>query len=293
MKKIFAILSCLFLAINVFAGGAVQVDTNTFLVTWPTNLWTANGISQTSTVVGLTTRVATLESLQITDSNALVTATNVTRTVSDRVTILETNTATKAQGIAATNAQARVAVLEASSTYTNAIPYTNGTVYATAYVGSGVGLTGVISAVTGGVNSITMGGSNFVGDLTIIGTGLTYTGPGTATVYRVDYMTRNIALSTNIYEMTMDGPRDEEMTITNIFSKSDAYQCTFDVVSAPMGSTWRADQTTLISGVIASDTGTTTKCHLVIPTNTEWGVKMTDFDPRTTQLRVRYKTVFE
>jgi len=308
MKKLFALL--MLMPSLVFAGGSVQVDTNTFLVTWPTNFFNINGVVATGTVTALDTRVGVLETKAVAQSNTVTTATNDLQILTTNFNAKITNTATFAQGIIATNNAARISVLELSSSYTNQIPYTNGsiyvtgslysagsayvtgTVYAASFVGSGVGLTGVISAVTGGVNSVTAGGSNFTGNIVLNGTGFGYGGPGTITVTRVDYMCRNIALATNIYEQSLEGPRDEEMTIVKIFAKADAYQATFNLISYPTNSPWRANITTNIANIVAIDTGIIVTNNIVIPAGYEWGTQIVDFDPRSTQVRITYKVQF-
>jgi hypothetical protein len=112
-------------------------------------------------------------------------------------------------------------------------------------------------------------------------------------VTRIEYITKNVAVATNIYEQTLEGPREEAMTITKIFAKADAYQGTFNVISYPTNVAWRADITTNIVGIVALPTGTWVSTNVVIPVGYEWGTQVTDYDPRTTQLRVMYRVTYQ
>jgi len=291
MKKLLAILSSLIIPLVGVAADSVMVDTNG-LVQFPVHFFTINGVSTTNTTTGLDARITVLESQLPVTSNDLSgridAATNDIATLNGEMT----NTASLAMGIAGTNALAIATTLANSPTYTNAIPYTNGTVYA-AFVGNGSGLTGIISSVTGGVNSVTAGGSNFTGNIVLNGTGFGYGGPGTITVTRIEYITKDIALSTNVYEQSLEGPRDENATITKIFAKSDAYNATFNVISYPTNTAWRDNITTNLAGIVAVPTGIWVTNQILIQAGYEWGTQVSDYDPRTTQIRVMYKVTYQ
>lgn len=170
-----------------------------------------------------------------------------------------------------------------------------GTITATNFVGNGAGLTGIVSAVTAGVNQITVaatnasGWTNLIGNITFAGVGITNTVGNTVTVYHVEYISKQIALSSNVFEYTMEGPRGESFTLDQIFSKADAYNATFDFVTCASNSAWRGAITTNIAAITAASNGTWTITNLAVTAGQEWGIKVTDFDSRATQIRVQYK----
>jgi hypothetical protein len=305
MKKLLLLLAlCPMLSM---AAGTVMVNTNTGVVTYPTNFWTANGISLTGTVAGVEVRVATLESL----TNGTYATAAQYSSVSGKVSVIEgytngyasTTALTAVSNIAVASATAtnlssisnRVVVLE---TYT--APYTNGTVYATngasisgtvtatAFVGSGAGLTGVTATSTNVVSSITAGASNFTGGIVLSGTRVAPDGLNTVKVSNVEYICRQIVPTTATYEYIWEGPRAEAITISSIWSKVDQYDCTFTIVSQNKTNAWRS-ATSLVAGVIALPTGTTTTTNLTIAAGDVWGIYITDYDTRTYNMVLQYK----
>jgi len=287
MKKIIAILSSLLIPAMAFAASSVMVNDTNATLSWPTNFFSANGVQTTNAIGPLTTRVTNLEARVGTNDAAIIVATNDIHTVTTNVAVLSTNTATKAQGVAATNAQARVAVLEASSVYTNAIPYTSGVVYATSYVGNGGGLTNVSASATGVVSSIIVGSDTNTGALTFTGTGIATNGTGVIKFDHVEYIGKQIVVASNIYEMTVDGPRVENFTLDSVFAKCDAYTVNFTFVTIASNATWRVttDQFT----AVATTNGTAISTNLSVTAGNEWGVRIDDYDPRATQMRITYR----
>ena len=292
MKKIMILLPSMLLASRVFGAQTVTCNTNGVLQ-WPTNFCIANGISSTGSVATLQSEVTVLQVQTVSLSNQLVSSTGATASVSARVSILETNTATAVQGIAATNALTQVTNLAASAVTQSAGSITlTGTVTAAHFAGNGAGLTGVVSAVTGGVNQISVAGSNLTGNITLAGTGLVNSGGNTVTVQRVAYITKNIVPTTNTWDFTMEGPRDENFTLQKIWAKTDLYTCTFSLLTLSTNGLWRSTPSTLISGIVAPTTGMMIVTNIVIPSNTTWGIQITDYDPRCQNIIVTYKGVY-
>lgn len=292
MKKVIAVISSMLLASRIFAAQSVMVDTNG-LVSWPLNFFATNGVTTSSATTALAGRTTVLEAQVIVLSNANVTTTGSLTSVAGRVTVLETNTASKAQGIIATNAQAQITALSAIAvTQVAGCITATGTITALHFVGDGSGLTGVVSVVTGGVNHVTVGGSNLTGNIVLNGTGVTLSGPGTATVSQVEYITKNIVPTTNIWDITLEGPRDENFTLKKIWCKADLYNCTFSLITCTTNSGWRDIPTVLTAGIIAPSVGMMITTNVVIPSNTLWGIKVTDLDPRCNNLIITYKGTY-
>ena len=142
MKKILIHLASLLLASSLFAANAaVQVNSTNGIVTYPMNFFTVNGVQTTGGVAAIDARVTTLETELPATSNALSgridTAANATRVLSDRMTVLSTNTATLAMGVLGTNAYGKINAALASFPYTNVSFGTTGNVTALHFVGDG------------------------------------------------------------------------------------------------------------------------------------------------------------
>jgi hypothetical protein len=306
MKKLIAILACLFPLVAGAGNSTVMCDSNG-IIAYPTNFFTINSVGTTSGIAVVQAQVTVLNGL----TNGTYATAAQYSSVSGKVSVIEgytngyasTTALTAVSNIAVASATAtnlssisnRVVVLE---TYT--APYTNGTVYATngasisgtvtatAFVGSGAGLTGVTATSTNVVSSITAGASNFTGGIVLSGTRVAPDGLNTVKVSNVEYICRQIVPTTATYEYIWEGPRAEAITISSIWSKVDQYDCTFTIVSQNKTNAWRS-ATSLVAGVIALPTGTTTTTNLTIAAGDVWGIYITDYDTRTYNMVLQYK----
>ena len=288
MKQIIASIYFALLAAMAFAAdnGSVQVNPTNHVLTYPLDFFTVNGVTTNGDSSALTVRVGALETNLVATSNALSGRIDVhtgqIAALSNSVSILQTNTASLEQGIAATNAQARVAVLEASAGST--VPYdgTNivitGNMTAAAFYGDGANLTGVQAAVTAGVNQIVVGIVTNSGDVTLTGNGITAI-PGTINFARTEYITKNIVPTTDTYELTWEQPRDEAITLQRVWAKCDANTCTFDIVTGASNGLWRT-YTTNTAPVVATIYGASTTNFILttIPAGTMWGIRILEAD---------------
>jgi hypothetical protein len=164
--------------------------------------------------------------------------------------------ATPAQGIAGTNALAQVQALQS-------LGITNASAFATASQG--------------------IAATNAQARIATLETNVTFN--------TTDYESWQIVPTATTWEYTLAGPRDLAFVVTNIFSKVDAYQATFALVSCPTNAAWRSGIITNVAGIVALPNGTITPCYAEIPAGYEWGIQVTDNDPRTQNLRIRAKVV--
>jgi hypothetical protein len=167
----------------------------------------------------------------------------------------------------------------------------NGSITGQVFYGDGSGLTGITSTTTNGVYSITAGGVSGVSNLVFLGSNIVNTGTGTTTWQNVEYRSWQIVPNTTSWAYTMDGPKDIAFSVTNIYSKVDAYNCTFSFVIRATNTVWTSVETN-VADIVALPNGTVTPCSFVIPAGYEWGVRVSDFDPRTLNLIVTAKTVY-
>jgi hypothetical protein len=298
MKRLLLFISALLVSVSAFAtNGAVQVNTSTGIISWPTNFATINGLSITNSVVALTARVAVLEtntasfSQGVAATNAQAVATN-TYVIATNAQAVATNTyviATNAQAVAtntyviATNAQA-----VATNTY---IISTNAQIVAT----NAQARVAILESTyaTGGVSQVIAGGSNFSGNVTFSGTGIEYGGPHTAKVWTVEYCSLNIAPISSAYEHTWLAPRNETVYLDKLWAKVDGYNCTIDMVYESTNDAWRTFSTNT-APIVAVATGITTTNFIsaTIASNTLWGIRVIDVESRCTNLFVSFRIRF-
>lgn len=297
MRKIIIHFISLLLAGTTFAAtnATVMVDNKTFLITYPTNFFSINGVSDTNSMTNALIRISSLETnltLSTNNIEAQITViTNHNTVVSNMVAILTTNSATILQGVAGTNAQARVAVIEAAQAYTNGVPYTNGNAYITgSYYGNGSHLTGITVTVTGSVSGVTIGSSNMIGTVTLTGTGVETAGDGTGKIWRVDYMERTLAPVAVNYEIVWGMPRDEPITLLKVWGKPDAFNATIQVISQGSNDAWRTYETNT-APIMCFSTGTwdSNFVNATIGAGTNLGIRIVDVDTRATNLTIGIK----
>jgi len=290
MKKLIPYIVSLVAPLALYAANSVQVNTNG-VVQYPTNFWTAAGIATTGQLAIITNTLAVMQVLDSSTSNALSVRISANATTgathTAQIAILQTNTASLAQGVAATNANTIVTNMLVNWAFTNLAINTTGSVTALKFIGDGSGLTGVVSVVTGGVNQVTVGGSNLVGNITLNGAGVVFGGPGTATVTQIEYIERTFAPVTANYEMIWGMPRDETLTLEKVWGKTSDFPATFSIVSQVAGDGWRVYSTNT-APIAANSSGVwcTNFVSSTIASGSVWGIWVSDVDPRTTNLTV-------
>lgn len=296
MKKILiAILSMISSVTLAATSQSVMVNSNGIVV-YPANFFATNGVQTTGSVVELTARVGALETVQVSESNSfngrINSATNDIKVLQTNVAVISTNYTTLANGILGTSAYYRVGILETNKSFAQGINTTN-TITALAFYGSGVGLTGVSASVTGAVSQISVGSSNMIGAITFNGTGVETTNNALVTVKQIAYIPLNIAPVTYSYEHTWCGPYDEDVTLSKLFAKCDGYTITFDIVTEATNAGWRTFTTNTAPIVVTPSALTYTNFIVsVIPSNTMFGVRVIDADPRATNLYVNMRIIY-
>lgn len=293
MKKILmAIILLVSSLVHADNSSTVMVDTNGLLL-YPSNFFMTNGITTTGNLQTVSDRVTALEVVVPSTSNSfnsrINAATNDIKVLQTNVAVISTNYAPLAMGILGTNAYYRIGVLETNQSFPQGINTTN-TITALNFVGSGAGLTGVTASITGGVNRITVGSSNMTGNLTLTGPGVEITGNATTKISQIEYYSYNIAPIITSYELTWLPVFDEDCTLLKVTAKVDNYNVTFDVVTETTNAAWRT-YTINSDPIVAVAQGISVSSfyNATIPSNTMCGVRVTDLDPRSTNLLVTFK----
>lgn len=312
MKRILAGLILIAFASTGFSAGtntlpvntALMINSTNFAIAFPTGATQRASFLTTNDIALRSVYVAATNALNIVDTNlqAQITAiqstngyatTNQYVAVSNRVTVLETNAATLAQYVAVSN---RVTTLEATTMppYSNGNITVTGTVTAVSFVGSGVGLTGVVASATGGVNQIVVGGVTNTGNVTFGGLRVSATA-GTVVFTNVEYLSKTVVPSTATYEYEWFMPRDEPVTLLKAWGRADPFQVTFTVLCAPSNSLWRAGLVTNLANIVAATTGVeaTNFTSATIPAGYWFGIRMEETsDTRATAFSYGLKIAY-
>jgi hypothetical protein len=182
------------------------------------------------------------------------------------------------------------------------VGYFGGSVYAPDYYGGNFHgnagfLTGLVSAVTAGVNQITVGSSNIIGNINLVGSLVTASGGSitTITVSRAEYLSFQITAPTNnYYEKTWAMPRQETGTLSEVWAQTDHDTCTFSVVYAPYNVNYATCYTNLYN-VNATPTGNWYSSGWTyggLPASNKIGVKVLTVGATCTNLSVGVRLTY-
>jgi hypothetical protein len=172
-----------------------------------------------------------------------------------------------------------------------------GTVRAGTFYGNAAGLTGLVSAVTAGVNQITVGASNITGNIVLAGSLVDVAGASitTVTVQRADYLSFQFSAPTNdYYQYSYAMPRNETSTMSKVWAQTDHGTATFSIVYAPWTQLYSVCYTNL-NNVQATVTGnwyTSGWTDSVLPPSNRVGVKVLTVGATCTNLSVGVRVTY-